>query len=143
RRAADTRLSNTPYIAYVRDGEAVSLHEINCGIGRLTKMILSRDEAFSVLAHNLSMIEFYGSVTALDEAVHSPARDAFSQNGFRQLFFSHKQVFFDEKSRSTVHPLLDTGAHLRRVTAAAAKLASLEWLLVGNDKMALSDNCGT
>jgi hypothetical protein len=137
KRTSRSALASVPYIAFKNEGDAVSMHELHCGIGRITKVILSRDEMFSVISYNLFMKEFYERFRLLETAVSGEPRAVFSENNLKKVYFSHKNSFFDDHMKSTVSSHFNTAPMIDFTRETLAKCASLEWLLLNNDRPSL------
>gem|GEM_PF-3056309 len=134
RRTPDTRLSATPYLAFLHDGNSVSLREINCGIGRLTKTIMSRNEILSVLSYNLSMSDFHSRMDGVLRGITSASSDIFAANKIRTIFFANKDHFFNGRAAADSLSLLDGAAGIGGVQESLAKLASLRWLISDHEE---------
>jgi hypothetical protein len=133
RRVSQTGLSQMPYIAYTGDGDHVTVREIHSGIGRLTRIILSYGEMLSTLAYNLFMFEFQSRVESIRIASELPSRRAFSEGSLKKTFFSHKEIFFSSKMKSSILPLLDLTSAFKKPQETLSRMASIEWLLHDNN----------
>jgi hypothetical protein len=140
KRTSRSALASVPYIAFKNKGDAVSMHELHCGIGRITKVILSRDEMLSVLSYNLFMKEFYERFRLLETSVSGNPRGVFSENNLKRVYFTHKNSFFEDRMRSTVSSLFNAAPMIDLTRETLAKCASLEWLFLNNDRPSLDGN---
>jgi len=134
RRAGSTRLPSIPYLAFLHDGNQVSLRELHSGIGRLTKTIMTRGEVLSVLSYNLAMREFRNRMDEYTRSAFSPTSEVFADNKVRGIFFANRDVFFHGKAAMDSDIALNAVPSIDRARESLAKLASLRWLITDHDE---------
>ena len=134
RRAGSTRLPSIPYLAFLHDGNQVSLRELHSGIGRLTKTIMTRGEVLSVLSYNLAMREFRSRMDEYAQSAFSQTSEVFSGNKIRGIFFANRDVFYHGKAAMDADVVLNAVPSIDRARESLAKLASLRWLITDHDE---------
>jgi CheY-like chemotaxis protein len=133
KRMSYSNLTQIPYIAFKSDGARIALEDIQCGIQRFTRMILSLEETYSVLAMNLFRREFFGRMAKANEIAEFSDNAISGIESLKKIFFAHQDLFYSENSLPLVERIIDENGKFLLPAKSLAKMSCLRWLIKGKD----------
>jgi hypothetical protein len=132
KRMSHSALKSLPYIACKSSGARIDVSDIQSGIKSFTRMILSPDEVYALLAVNLFKKEYYPLMSRLASRQDSDL-ELFGVESIKKIYFAHNDSFFSEHHESVCASVDDSRMACGEIESLIARFECIRWLVEKKD----------
>jgi hypothetical protein len=128
KRMSHSALRSLPYISYKSSGQRIDINDLQSGIRKYTRVILSLRECYVQTASILFKREYYPLLASIYRKNEKECA-VFADESLKKIFFTHHDVFFPDRVDRFFPDISDSAETMDKIRDLCGRFSSFSGLM--------------